>query len=270
MSKLTRVPVAALERSPAALYLSRLGAGSVPAMRSALELVAHRFLKVETTILETPWHELRHVHVQGLRQWMVAQKYTPAYCNKVLNAVRGVLKACRRLKLISVEDFSDAIDIGRVSGSREGSGRLITKAEMRKLFEAAARQAPPIAARDATLLALLCMGLRRAEVVGLRLDQFDGRIAHVIGKGNKERPVPLAPGAVSAIKAWLTVTFLTDLIASGVDLIIAQRLAGHAQVTTTQLYDLRGLEEMAAAVEKVDVPSVPVKKKGKKKRGKRR
>ena len=237
------------------------------------------------------------------------------------NAVRGVLKACRRLKLISVEDFSDAIDIGRVSGSREGSGRLITKAEMRKLFEAAARQAPPIAARDATLLALLCMGLRRAEVVGLRLDKFDGRIAHVIGKGNKERPVPLAPGAVSAIKAWLTVrgsapgalllsfspsgaltdrgmstgnvpqilsrlrraakvkslsahdfrrTFLTDLIASGVDLIIAQRLAGHAQVTTTQLYDLRGLEEMAAAGEKGDVPSVPVKKKGKKKRGKRR
>lgn len=346
---LTRTSATSLERNPVALYLSSKSAGSVPALRSALELVAHRFLEVagscgdpqcvggvhrevESTpvgkkpgkyyeypcpgpvflpILEVAWHGLRHVHVQGLRQWMVQRGFAPAYCNKVLSAVFGVLKACRRLKLIGVDDLDEVLAVGQVTGSREGSGRCLTKAEVRKLFAAAEKQAPILAARDVAMLALLRMGLRRAEVVGLDLDSLRGKDVRVVGKGNKERVVPLAPGALNALAAWLLVrgpgagrgsvaaplllaltpsgtitdrrmtsdnvpqrllqlrtaagvakfsahdlrrSFVSELIDAGEDLVTVQRLAGHAQVTTTQRYDRRGLERARQAVKKIEVP----------------
>ena len=51
-------------------------------------------------------------------------------------------------------------------------------------------------------------GLRVAELVGLRLDQFDGRAPpsiRVIGKGRRERILPLWKETAAALNAWLRV-----------------------------------------------------------------
>ncbi|WP_240722874.1 tyrosine-type recombinase/integrase [Poseidonocella sp. HB161398] len=51
-------------------------------------------------------------------------------------------------------------------------------------------------------------GLRVSELVGLRLDQFDGRSpasTHIIGKGRRERVLPLWQETAAAIRAWIAI-----------------------------------------------------------------
>lgn len=60
--------------------------------------------------------------------------------------------------------------------------------------------------RDAAALELLyASGMRVGELVGLDVDDVDlgGRLARVLGKGNKERMVPFGTPAADAIHAWL-------------------------------------------------------------------
>ncbi|NBO46946.1 MAG: site-specific integrase, partial [Actinobacteria bacterium] len=69
---------------------------------------------------------------------------------------------------------------------------------------------------DAALLALLCVGLRRAEVAVLRVGDYtsdSGRLV-VRGKGNKQRVIWLTNGAKAAVEAWLALrgTSTTDFL----------------------------------------------------------
>ena len=63
--------------------------------------------------------------------------------------------------------------------------------------------------RDRAMLHLTyAAGLRVSELVALRLDQFDSRMPpsiHVIGKGRRERVLPLWKETVVVLKEWLAV-----------------------------------------------------------------
>jgi integrase/recombinase XerD len=66
----------------------------------------------------------------------------------------------------------------------------------------------PLAVRDRALLELIyACGLRASEATGLLLDgmDLDGRELRVIGKGDRERCVPIGRQAVAALQAYLTV-----------------------------------------------------------------
>ncbi|MGZ3448085.1 MAG: tyrosine recombinase XerC [Polyangiales bacterium] len=67
-------------------------------------------------------------------------------------------------------------------------------------------EAEAIAVRDRAILETLYgSGLRVSEVVGLDLAHLDleAATARVLGKGNKERVVPLGPPCVEALRAWI-------------------------------------------------------------------
>lgn len=67
--------------------------------------------------------------------------------------------------------------------------------------------------RNTCLLEVLyATGMRVSELVGLpvRAARGDPRMLLVLGKGGKERMVPLSPGAREALKAWLTVRDAQD------------------------------------------------------------
>ena len=63
--------------------------------------------------------------------------------------------------------------------------------------------------RDRAMLHLaFAAGMRVSELVGLRLDQFDRSglaTVHIIGKGRRERVLPLWKETASVVKAWLKV-----------------------------------------------------------------
>lgn len=65
-----------------------------------------------------------------------------------------------------------------------------------------------LAVRDKAILELLyASGLRVSELVGLDIDQidFDDNVVRIVGKGNKERMVPIGAKAKDALKKYIAV-----------------------------------------------------------------
>jgi len=153
---------------------------------------------------------LRYQHAEAIRG-RLAEAYAPATANKMLSAMKGVLKSCWRLGLMTADERDRASDVEPVRGTRLPPGRSIPRGELRSLFEACADEAndPRMRARgvrDAAMLALLYVGgLRRTELAGLRLSDYDpeGKTVRIRGKGNKERQVYAEGGAGLLLAGWL-------------------------------------------------------------------
>jgi len=89
---------------------------------------------------------------------------------------------------------------------RQRLPRTLSPAEAERLIEAAAGTTPR-AHRDRALVELLYgAGLRVSEAVGLGKTDVDleARIVRALGKGNKERVVPIGRPAVEAIRRYLS------------------------------------------------------------------
>jgi site-specific recombinase XerD len=159
------------------------------------------------TVASFPWGDLRYQHTAALRA-ALWDRYAPATANKILAAVRGVLREAWRLRQIPGDDYQRAIDVGAIRGSRPPRGRHIDAQEIRALFELCAADPIPAGVRDAALLGVMYgAGLRRAEVTALSLSDYasaDGALT-VRGKGNKVRVAYLRGGATQALDAWLAV-----------------------------------------------------------------
>ncbi|WP_437958573.1 tyrosine-type recombinase/integrase [Sorangium sp. So ce119] len=283
------------DRQPHLVYLASLTTEKGRrAMRGALDAIAaelgagsERELDADTV----PWHLLRYQHTQAVRAALVAARYAPATVNRMLAALRGVLREARRLGLMSAEDCVAACDLKAARGERLPSGRALSRAEVLALLEVCDRRTRA-GARNAALVSLLYgCGLRRAEAVALDCEDYAAGELKVRGKGGKERKA-FVGGAAGALDAWLAArshvdapalflpvdrldrvqarrltdqavfdilkrlavaagvegltphnmrrTFITELLDRGADPITVQRMAGHAQVTTTQKYDRRG------------------------------
>jgi site-specific recombinase XerD len=213
-----------LDRNPAAVYLAHLAKGSRPTMRGALGKITdiilpdlfvepgHSASKAEWARyhnrgLAVNWAALRFQHTAAIRS-MLAEAYAPVTANRILSALRGVLKAAWRLDLMLADHYTRAADIDPVTGSTLPAGRALTSGEIAALMEACASDSTPAGARDAAMLALLRVGgLRRAEVCALDLADYnpaDGMLV-IRGKRNKERTAYVANGAALALTDWLAV-----------------------------------------------------------------
>jgi len=302
------VQVRPASEQPAAVYLSQLtSVDSRPAMRSSLEKIA-TIADARATADTLPWHQLRFQHTMAIRAALVS-RYGVRSVNRMLSALRGVLKTAWRLGQIETADYQRAVDFkGLKTTDLPPSGRVVSIDEVSTILIAAAtKQDPPKSWRDqAMLVAMFAGGLRRQEVSALDVGHFDaGAITVQRGKGGKFRKTYLAEGYREWVEPWvefqrdrgcvpmfvrwdkdagpttrrlsragvdhvlgelvdlagladltphdLRRTFATDLLENGADILMVQKLMGHADVKTTAIYDRRGEKSKQAAAEKMPI-----------------
>lgn len=191
-----------LSQSPAAVYLARLSSGSRPTQLRALQVIC-RIPDAGANPATFPWHRLDYSHTAFIRS-QLAGEYAPATANRMLAALRGVLREAWRLGEMDIEQCERACDLAPIRGSRQPKGRMLVPEEMRRLL--AVCPSTPAGLRDAALIAVLYSGgLRRAEVVGLNVTDYNAEegTLTVIGKGNKERSLFLVDWALDRLAVYL-------------------------------------------------------------------
>lgn len=183
------------EQSAAVTYVAGLDSpNSKRVMRGALRKVA-RLLNSEINRLD--WSCLRYEHVILIRNALSDQGLSAHSTNLCITAMRGVAREAWRLGQLAHEDLCRIQEVKHVKISRKPAGKLIPLERLQEITEWLHTS------RDRAVWFLLLCGLRRSEVVGLQLGDLDGNKLTVIGKGNKERTVPLPDEAMAAVRAWI-------------------------------------------------------------------
>lgn len=197
-----------VDKHPVAVYLARLAPRSRIAMASTLSVIVRMVSNSEISVEMFPWQSLRYQHISALRS-QLAEIYSPSRANGCLAALRGVMKECWQLSLISADEYNRIKAVPPVKGERLPKGRALSRGEIRTLFLECAKDQTQAGARDAALLAILYgCGLRRSEVVALDLRDYDPQNKSLkvrAGKGNKERMAYLTSSSERALNNWLDV-----------------------------------------------------------------
>jgi site-specific recombinase XerD len=201
-----------LDEHPVAVYLAGLAVRSRRTMRGDLETIARLLSGGRCDAFTLSWSALRFQHVQALRS-ALAERYAHTTANRMLCAMRGVLKAAWNLGQMPTEEYHRARSVTSVRGESLPRGRHIASGELRALFQACASdrgkdgQMRPLARRDAALLGLAYgVGLRRSEIVSLDRSDYEeetGALKVRAGKGNKARMVYASGGAKVMLETWL-------------------------------------------------------------------
>ena len=204
----TAIELKKADQHPIAVYLARLAPRSRIAMASTLSVITRMVSNSEASIETFPWQSLRYQHISALRS-QLAEIYSPSRANGCLAALRGVMKECWQLGLITADEYNRIKAVPPVRGERLPKGRALSRGEIRTLFLECAKDQTQAGARDAALLAILYgCGLRRSEAVALDLKDYDQQNKSLkvrAGKGNKERMVYLTSGSERALNNWLDI-----------------------------------------------------------------
>lgn len=206
---LAPVVVRSVDQHAASVYLAGLSSPeSRRTMRQALDTIAALLTDARLDALALDWSAVRFSHTAAIRS-KLAERYSPATTNKMLAALRGVLKTAWKLEQVSAEDFHRAAEIPGVKGSTLPRGRAVPPKELLALLDACANDKTPAGFRDAAILAVMFgAGLRRAEIAALDVDDLDipaGTVTVRQGKGRKARVGHLVGGAAARLRAWLAV-----------------------------------------------------------------
>lgn len=197
-----------LTEQPASVYLAGLAPGSEPTMRHSLNLIAGLLTDGRADALTLDWSALRYKHTAALRAALI-KKYAPATVNKMLSALRRVLKEALRLELMDAQDYARAVDLASVKSSKELRGRALTQEEIAALMQVCFDDPTPAGFRDAALIGILRgSGLRRKEVVNLNLGDFEpksGALKVRAGKGRVDRTVYVPESAIPVVEDWLNI-----------------------------------------------------------------
>lgn len=176
-------------------------------MREALNAIASMLTNGTCDASTLDWSAIRYQHAAAVRA-VLMEKYSPAMANKMLCALRRTLTEARRLGLMAAEDCNRAVDIRSIKGTGLLRGRALSAEELAALMAACTDDPTALGVRDAAMLAILMVGLRRSEVVHLDLKDFNFRTRALTirrAKGSKDRINYLPVGGVKAVSDWLVV-----------------------------------------------------------------
>ena len=165
---------------------------------------------VATSWADGPDAAVRYLADRARRGRPGEQALAPTSLRRRVAAIRGFYRFAFGEGLIPA-DVAAHLDLPRQPRLLP---ETLTVAEVERLLDAAGGEpaadgSPPEghAVRDRTLLELLyAAGLRVSEAIGLDLEDMsrDGGFVRVIGKGDRERVVPVGDVALAWLDRWLT------------------------------------------------------------------
>jgi len=194
---------------PARVYVAGLAGDGRRTMIGCLQAIAAWVSDGAADIDTLPWARLRFSHTTAIRAALARAvsdgRYAPATANKHLAALRGALKAAWRMGVMETDDYMRAVDLRPITGSRLPAGRDVERSELAALLAQCRADDSPAGVRDAAVIGLAYLsGTRRAELVALHLEDIDTEpeAIRVLGKGGKQRLVPLSPTVGPLLEQW--------------------------------------------------------------------
>jgi integrase/recombinase XerD len=145
------------------------------------------------------------ITVSDLRGYLRAQRVERRLASSsqkmIVVALRHFCAWLKREGLLQ-RDLLPALDLPRLDRLLP---QTLSEAEVDRLLSVELPETPLGLRNRALMEVLYASGLRASELAGLRLEYFlrEERLLRVIGKGNRERVVPVGAKAVAAIERWL-------------------------------------------------------------------
>jgi site-specific recombinase XerD len=230
--ELTQTQNLPLDLNAAAVYLSGLAPTGRRTQQQALDYIAG-LLTGNADCLACKWSGLRYQHTAAIRSKLI-EVYKPATANKMLSAIRGVVKQAYLLNQMSADDYIKVRMIKNVENTTLPSGRDLSSGELSGLMKVCEIDTSLAGTRDSAIIAVMyTAGLSRREVVSLNVKDYNqktGKLKILNSKGKKDRIVYIVNGALRAVNDWLTLrgeldteALFTPINKSGV--IIAHRMS---------------------------------------------
>jgi site-specific recombinase XerC len=189
------------------LYLASLDSeASRKTMKRACSLISK--MLGAPSYREIVFENLENHGVKNLRNRLVDRKpaYSPSTINLYLSALRGILKTSLKNERIDPGKYASLlVNIDKVSGSRSSKGKALSELDVSRLM-LGVKDVDIKSIRDHAIFCVMVgCGLRRDEVSNMMLKDYQRDFCnfHIIGKGNKEREVPLNQVVASALNRWI-------------------------------------------------------------------
>ena len=171
-----------------------------------LERLRHFCLEAELK----RWADLQDFHLRDFIATLRRHGLGNRSIQRVLSAARGFFRFLRQQRLINHSPLAT------LSAPRQEKHlpNTLDVDQVNRLLEI--DQDDPLSLRDLAIMELIySSGLRLSEVVGLNLDSIDldDQTVRVMGKGAKERILPIGRHALKAVREWLVIR--ADLARAG-------------------------------------------------------
>lgn len=150
--------------------------------------------------------ELEQAQPLFVRSWLVqvlAADVTPRSVNRKISSLRSFYRFALRKKAIT-QDPMRKVQAPKVAKRLPQS---VGESPLRHLLDIMSEQTDFPGLRDRLVIELLyATGIRRAELISLTDGSIDVSSGHirVLGKGNKERIIPIGNSLISSIEQYLT------------------------------------------------------------------
>ncbi|KGK42645.1 tyrosine recombinase XerD [Nitrincola sp. A-D6] len=193
----------------------------------------------------------RH-HLQAYLDWRVGQAFKAVSTARVLSCLRGFYRYLLREARIEQDP---TLNIASPKPGRP-LPKTLTEVDVERLL-AAPDVKDVLGLRDRTMLELIyASGLRVTELVGLRSEQMNLRqgVIRVVGKGDKERLVPVGDEALEWMRRYLKTSRPLLVLDASQDIVFLSRRGN--QMTRQTFWHRVRLHANQAGIEKSLSPHV--------------
>lgn len=197
---------------PASVYLSGLQDNSYRTIRYCLNTIARTLTQNECDYMTIDWSKIRYHHIMAIRAILI-EKYQPTTANLMITALKKVIKETYKLGLIDINTYEKTTDIQRITGSPEPKGKALTESEIHALINTC-NSNHPRDIRDKAILGILRGGgLRRTEVINIKLEDVNLKEETIYvkqSKRKKSRIVYIPKFTIEFIEEWLKIRGYSD------------------------------------------------------------